>query len=348
MINIITVWRSLALPVLLGLYLARSTAGFIGPSSNSKTIIGSPLRYKILPQEIPTKSFFSVPSNNARWVKTRTHFSTMTSLSMAMMTAREKLTGKKRLATAMAFLTAWANIAIFTKFKSFATMITGNTLWMAVALSEQRYRDVFFYVSVILSYGTGCAIFRRTDLSLRQKTLPVCCAAVAALFVLADWIHYGTTISTKWIPMMLLATGFGIVNSVGQEVCGTLTFVVTGHITRLMNQVVDRLSKTAGRKRLTESDKLAVLQNSAVCTGFFSGAVWAAFLMSQNLLHRFGTFSLIGLMYGTLWLSHDIKSLGGAWWLRKDKAMCDDVVDNGVICDLEEEDDFVRYEEVAP
>jgi uncharacterized membrane protein YoaK (UPF0700 family) len=233
---------------------------------------------------------------------------------------KNKSDRKRRLATGMAFLTSWADVALFFKFQTFATMMTGNTMCTALAVAEQRFVDALYYVCVISSYLVGSSIFRRTDLSLNKKsTLPVCSALVVGLFVGSD-VLYHFVLPSRWIPVMMLATAFGIVNLVGQEVAGSLTFVVTGHMTRLANQAVDRISRTAGRKKL---ERYGLVQNAAIIGGFFGGALFASFLQARQILLQFGIFSCMGILYGALFLWKDVESLGGAWWLRKDGQMCD-------------------------
>eukprot|EP00593_Proboscia_inermis_P009644 CAMPEP_0171316930 /NCGR_PEP_ID=MMETSP0816-20121228/76501_1 /TAXON_ID=420281 /ORGANISM="Proboscia inermis, Strain CCAP1064/1" /LENGTH=237 /DNA_ID=CAMNT_0011809545 /DNA_START=291 /DNA_END=1004 /DNA_ORIENTATION=+ len=232
----------------------------------------------------------------------------------------------------MAFLTGIANMSLNMKYKTFATMMTGNTMWMALAAAEARYADIGYYASVILSYLTGLTVFRKTDLTLRERSMEVCAFSVSALFVGSDVIHHFT--NTKWIPVMMLAAGFGIINSVGMEVAGTLTFVITGHMTKLTNQAFDRVSKTKGRKKLTATEKAAVVQNFSVVAGFFFGAVFAGFLKCKDQIRRTGLFSILGLSYGFLFLWQERESMGGAWWLRKDDELCD-LEDNGEPCDIE-------------
>ena len=76
------------------------------------------------------------------------------------------------------------------------------------------------------------------------------------------------------------------------------------------------------------------------------GALFASLLLGWNCLHRFGIFSAIGLSHAVLWVVRDIEALGGAWWLRKDGAMCD-IDDDGEICDLPDEDEVVNGSKVA-
>ena len=102
-------------------------------------------------------------------------------------------------------------------------------------------------------------------------------------------------------------------------------------MTRMTNQIVDRISRRAGRKKLSLADQQGFIQNASVCAGFFSGAAFAAILLGKGILvNKIGVFSAIGIIYGLLFLWKDIESLGGAWWLRKEKEMID-VDDDGAV-----------------
>jgi uncharacterized membrane protein YoaK (UPF0700 family) len=76
-----------------------------------------------------------------------------------------------------------------------------------------------------------------------------------------------------------------------QEVAGSLTFVITGHMTRLVNQAVHRTSRTAGRKKL-----YSLVQNAAIIGGFFGGALFASFLKARQILFKFGIISCLGTL----------------------------------------------------
>lgn len=236
--------------------------------------------------------------------------------------------GKKRLTTGMAFLTGWADVTLFLKYKTFATMMTGNTMWMARAAVERNFTDVLYYMSMIGSYILGLAAFRKADLELRDKSLRLCSVLVLALFAGSDIIHNMYN-KTRWVPMMMLATGFGIINSIGSEIAGTLTFVITGHLTRLTNQLVDRISRKAGRQK---TNKSVIFQNVSVLGGFFLGAGFGCYLIAyRNWLTLPWNFSLLGFLYATLFFWKDMEALGGAWWLRKDDEFCD-IDDDGSTC----------------
>jgi len=234
---------------------------------------------------------------------------------------------KKRLAAGMAFITGWAQVTLFLKYKTFATMMTGNTMWMARAAVEMRGIDVLYYMSMIFSYTMGLATFRKADLELREKSLRLCALIVFALFAGSDIIH--AVSKTKWMPLMMLSTGFGIVNSIGNEIAGTLTFVITGHLTRLTNHFVDRISSKTDRKTI---DKSIIIQNASVLGGFFMGAAWGCSLIAyKEWLTVPWSFSLLGFLYSSLFYWKDMEDFGGAWWLRENDAFCD-VDDDGSLC----------------
>lgn len=241
--------------------------------------------------------------------------------------------GKKRITVICSFLTGWADVALFLRYKTFATMMTGNVLWLAQALVEQQYRLVGYYSSVIFSYLMGLVVFRKTDLSLKQRTMPVSAALVASLFVASDVLHF-SGVST--IPVCLLALGFGIVNSVSTEVAGCLTFVITGHMTKLTHQLVDRVLS----RKQKPMDRKALVQNVNVLLGFFGGGLWAC-LIRKVLPPQFRMeCSVLGICFGLLFLWNDMESLGGAWWLRKEQQLCE-LDDDGVLCEIPEEPEKV-------
>lgn len=245
--------------------------------------------------------------------------STTSALSAAA-TSPGRFNAKKRVATFMAFMTGWADFLLFTKYKFFATMMTGNSMWMMSALVDARFRDVGFYASVIASYIFGVGLFRRAELSYKEKALSGLFApVVTACFLLSD---YMTMINPacRWIPALMLAFSWGIINSVGSEVTGTLIFVVTGAMTRFSNMIVDRISRTAGRKKIS---KEALMMSLSVIGGFWLGAGWSVWLnKNAPQLTKYGVFSIIGGIYGSLFLYLDREQLG-AWWSRKNGKLCE-------------------------
>ena len=106
-------------------------------------------------------------------------------------------------------------------------MMTGNSMKMADALVAGRIADAAFFLTVIASYVLGQGTFRRAELSLKERALRGAFAPiVAGCFLLSNYLYWSD--AARFLPGALLSFAWGIVNSVGSEVTGTLIFVVTG------------------------------------------------------------------------------------------------------------------------
>ena len=97
---------------------------------------------------------------------------------------------------------------------------------------------------------------------------------------------------------------------------GTMCFVLTGHLTKITNAIVDRFSTLAGKKPI---DAFGMFRSVSVFSGFFFGALaaWGGVKYVPSLKDR-GLLSLMGTIYGALFLWQDAKNMGG-WWHRKSK-----------------------------
>jgi uncharacterized membrane protein len=72
--------------------------------------------------------------------------------------------------------------------------------------------------------------------------------------------------------------------------------------------IVDRISRTAGRKKIP---KEGLLMSLSVIGGFVLGAAWS--VRAPQLIGR-RAFSIIGLIYGLLFLWLDRREIGS--WLK--------------------------------
>jgi hypothetical protein len=120
---------------------------------------------------------------------------------------------KKRCATLFAFLTGWADYLLFLKYRFFSTMMTGNSMWMAAALVESRYRDVAFYITVIFSYIFGVATFRRVELEWKEDALNTVLAPIVMGFLVGSDLLTKMDAGCRWVPAVMLAYAWGIINS---------------------------------------------------------------------------------------------------------------------------------------
>jgi hypothetical protein len=109
---------------------------------------------------------------------------------------------------------------------------------MANAIVDGRIRDTIFFLSIISSYMLGVGIFRRAELSYKDKALRGLFAPiVTGCFLFTDYLSWANP-SCKILPAVLLSISWGIINQAGTDVTGTLIFVVTGAMVSQRNRVV--------------------------------------------------------------------------------------------------------------
>lgn len=182
---------------------------------------------------------FSATSSAAQSVAT-------TSTAATASTKARQFAYKKRIAIVMAFMTGWADFIFIKKYNFFPTMMSGNSLKMSYAMVDGRIRDTFFFLTIIFSYMVGVGIFRRAELSYKDKALNGLFAPLVTIcFLVSDYLSWVNPAS-KFLPAMLLSLAWGVINSVGSEVTGTLIFVVTGAMVSLTCPAAFTLSQFDG------------------------------------------------------------------------------------------------------
>jgi uncharacterized membrane protein YbhN (UPF0104 family) len=99
-----------------------------------------------------------------------------------------------------------------------------------------------------------------------------------ALFALSDFLFYNPTGS--WVVHMLpLATGFGLLNAAGTDILGgTITFAMTGHISKVTQGISDWLLEG---KQWRSATKLS----ARILSFFVAGIVGASWLASTGSSH---------------------------------------------------------------
>ena len=194
--------------------------------------------------------------------------------------------------------------------------MTGNTMWMASHTLNGAFGPAMYLAAIIVSYMGGLAGFRLMYQSLKDQSLQLFAPMITAAFLAADHLTFNNPLA-KLVPMCLLSAAYGIINAVGTDMAGTLCFVLTGHLTKITNAVVDRFSSLAGKKPI---DAAGMIRSSSVFFGFFIGAftAWSGVKFYPSLKDR-GLLSLMGTVYGALFLWQDAKNMGG-WWHRKSKS----------------------------
>lgn len=92
-------------------------------------------------------------------------------------------------------------------------MMTGNSMKMAAALVEYRFRDVAFFITVIVSYILGVASFRRAELEWKENALNGFFAPIVMGFLIGSDLLTLRDKTAKWVPALLLTYAWGIINS---------------------------------------------------------------------------------------------------------------------------------------
>lgn len=276
--------RTVRQAVLLLALLTPTALAFVNPriavplaTSNNRKCCNTSSQQQQL-QRLPSLSATASPSSDA-----------------AAAPATPTILARKRVGAMCAFLTAWANVALFTTYQTFATMMTGNSLWFARSLVDRQFGMVGYYASVIFSYCLGLAIHQK-----QPKTRVA--SLIFLLFAASQFIPL------KVVAVSMLAMGFGIINSLGQDVTGTLTFVLTGHMTKVTHNLLDR----SGSSQM----------NLTVIGGFFAGAVWS-FLVKPLMTYK-NQFLLMGTLYSTLFLWHDKINKADMCVVDDDGSVCED------------------------
>eukprot|EP00543_Licmophora_paradoxa_P004732 CAMPEP_0202454346 /NCGR_PEP_ID=MMETSP1360-20130828/12112_1 /ASSEMBLY_ACC=CAM_ASM_000848 /TAXON_ID=515479 /ORGANISM="Licmophora paradoxa, Strain CCMP2313" /LENGTH=228 /DNA_ID=CAMNT_0049073649 /DNA_START=279 /DNA_END=965 /DNA_ORIENTATION=+ len=212
---------------------------------------------------------------------------------------------------ALAFMTGCADIFFINKYETFCTMMTGNLLWICRSITEANFPRVGYYLSVIAAYIFGLVAFQKAELTWDERSVSkVCAPLISTLFILADTLSF--YFPTVRLPSaMMLSFAYGVINSIGTEIAGTLVFVVTGHMTKLTQMYTDRIGRQAGKKKLGEKEKAAALQSCLVIGGFAMGglASCVAYNTFPSLLTQWGGFTILGVLYGLLFLWQDRKHL---------------------------------------
>lgn len=276
-----------------------------GPTSNGNNSLRTTVP-SILPLPASTLSFStaqSIPSSETAATAATTILLSSSSMTQPLSSIPStdsigitKVARRKRiLACYLAFWTALVNVACLTQFSTFTTMLSGNVLWLARAMVQHRAMLITYYITVVAAYTMGLAITRKCKPSLSQNTnvLRLMAATVMMLFTAADCVYYTLHLS-RWLPVCLLAMAYGIVNSIGAACTGTLTFVVTGHWTKLTHMCVDRF---VDGRIWNVNDWIVVKQSILVTLSFLAGGLVAA----QGLgswLSRWGVFTAVGVAYG--------------------------------------------------
>lgn len=201
--------------------------------------------------------------------------------------------------TTLPFLAGISNAICQHKFDCYATMMTGNTVSMSIALSEGRWNDVIIKLSLIIGYAIGVAGGKSLESTCRRRHqqqgttlytnhLGTIAPVVAAIFAIAE---VGDRGGLRWNIAPLLAGGYGMIYSSAQRTLGTtITHVVTGHWMKLGEATSDRFTSAAKRWNDGAGKSIRVI-------GWFVMGVVVGMHLLRIMDERFPFFACLGVLY---------------------------------------------------
>ena len=216
----------------------------------------------------------------------------------------------------MAFLAGCSDILCIRRFQCYAAMMTGNIVSMSIALAEQNWEEVFWKLSLIGSYFVGTISARSTEWMCQRRTSlhgkvtrprKVIAPVIFATFAIADRLTRVSPVGSisekqKWnVAIPILALGYGMVYaSANQALNGTITNLLTGHVTRVGSAVSDRFFSGERKWNNGASVSLCIL-GSFILGGMF-GTVFEDVLKFMPLQSGQDSpvFTVMGIVYAVV------------------------------------------------
>jgi uncharacterized membrane protein YoaK (UPF0700 family) len=189
----------------------------------------------------------------------------------------------------LAIVAGCADALGYLHFRTFAGLMTGNTVFLGLALFGHAPAGPVLYIAVIAAFCAGVVLAR---VALRLGTAP------RPVLILTIFILLGLNFSySRWAPAML-AFGMGAQNAATTKVSGVTlnTVFLTGDLQRLMSDIVARLFPGLKRERPAPRELAAL---ALVWTSYVGGAVLGAalnFRLAQPFLVPAGLL-LLFLLY---------------------------------------------------
>ena len=177
------------------------------------------------------------------------------------------------LACASGFVTGWINVVSYLRFGCFGTMCTGNAILCMRSLAKGSWSDASFYLSVLVTYGVGVALYRVLDVVQRKMTATRMAPAVFVSITTVD-VLMSTLGQNRWW-VLCLALAMGAANTFTLRIGGYVTNAITGNMQKVMIAMVDAVMCP---QLVTAHERHAALVTTAVLCSFLFGVAFGAVL----------------------------------------------------------------------
>jgi len=300
-----TTMRSISSQSIIVATVCLAFLGFARPATASRRVLAR--RPDCRPRPLdenpnPELSFIDEIDTNSRPHKQPKHASVLFHTSRGGGIEKIKYLSPFAFTSFMAFMAGCSDVLCFQRFHCYAAMMTGNIVALSIAMAEQHSRDVLWRLTLIFGYLTGVIAAKSTDSWCQRKGKETCrtlAPVILAIFAIGDRLIQSSAgiISDKikwekrkWF-MSILAVGYGIVYSTAnQALNGTITNLLTGHLTKLGNAAYNRYV-ISERKW---NDK--TLESLYIIFSFILGGMCGV-VFDSNTKQGGAVFTVMGILY---------------------------------------------------
>eukprot|EP00947_MAST-08B_sp_MAST-8B-sp1_P003116 g3116.t1 len=196
----------------------------------------------------------------------------------------------------LAFVNGWADVLTMLRYFAFATVMTGNSIYLVEAIARGCWHDVMVYTLLIFAFALGVVTyraisramatrwFRRRVKNWRIGPATVIAPIVLLMYLTADLAYYGgdnagdkhfhcgkTPRAGVW-GILPVTYAMGAVNSVSVTVDKTTTNSITGHILKVSAITYDTIRATwFGGAEVPVADKSKLVVSLGVILMLLTG-----------------------------------------------------------------------------
>ncbi|CAE7037163.1 unnamed protein product [Symbiodinium natans] len=211
------------------------------------------------------------------------------------------------LATLLAFVSGYTDVVSIVRYRAFAAMQTGNTIWLGRVIGDDLPDDwnaPFYYAAIPMCFVAGAVLHQLLEKThFPNRGASIAAVPLASLMMVGEAVYFFTDYDwgnvLRW-TVVAIAPLFGVLASAcSSGRLGTHTTMVTGHVLSLSNHVTTLLLK----RSLPAQDRGKAVLSLCVILGTVLGA-----LLGSYFVHRYNVryllFPVPPLLYCLLWL-HD-------------------------------------------
>ena len=207
---------------------------------------------------------------------------------------------KTILTACFAVAAGWADLVCFKEFGSFAALMTGNTVKLAISLVDDNGYPPVYYLCILGSYIMGVIAFQLCKHVHPRRPGWAASPIILLLMCVTDLLH-GPTSNNHW-RVCLIAPCFGMQNSFtfGGPMAINTT-IITGNMQKLGIAIWKALKEGNCRAQL----KAASRPLTAWLSTFAGALAGAAVLMRASWYSNRFLFVPVGVLQALCFVTHD-------------------------------------------